>query len=75
VESIDEITEKLMEKLQDRVNQKVQDDSRNFKIPQIKRLEKTQKQLNELRKDFDKLQSKTKETIKKKIYEIRQHNV
>jgi hypothetical protein len=30
----------------------------------------TQKQLNELREDFIKLQSETKETIKKEIYEI-----
>jgi hypothetical protein len=32
---------------------------------------KTQKQLNELREDFNKLQSGIKETIKKKIYEIK----
>jgi hypothetical protein len=31
----------------------------------------TQKQLNELREDFIKLQSETKETIKKEIYEIK----
>jgi hypothetical protein len=32
----------------------------------IQKLEKTQKQLNELREDFNKLQSKTKGTIKKR---------
>jgi hypothetical protein len=42
--------------------------SRKIKTPQIK-LEKTQKQLNELREDFNKFQSETKETIKKEIYE------
>jgi hypothetical protein len=40
--------------------------SRKIKTPQIK-LEKTQKQLNELREDFNKFQSETKETIKKDI--------
>jgi hypothetical protein len=39
--------------------------SRNIKTQQIKKLEKTQKQLNELREDFSKYQSETKETIKK----------
>jgi hypothetical protein len=40
--------------------------SRNMKTPQIKKLEKTQKQLNELREVINKHQSKTKETIKKR---------
>jgi hypothetical protein len=40
--------------------------SNNIKIPQIKKLEKKQKQLNEFRKDINKLQSETKKTIKKK---------
>jgi conjugal transfer/entry exclusion protein len=44
--------------------------SRNIKTPQIKKLEKTQKQLNELRKDFNKFQSETKKTIQE-IYEIK----
>jgi hypothetical protein len=66
---MEEITEKFMEKLQDMVNQKYKIHSRNIKTPQIKN-EKTQKQLNELREDFNKHQSETKETIKKR-YEIR----
>jgi succinylglutamate desuccinylase len=45
--------------------------SRNFKTPQIKKLEKTQKQLNELREDFNKHPSETKDTIKRQIYEIK----
>jgi hypothetical protein len=36
-----------------------------------KKFEKTQKQLNEGREDFNKLQSEIKETIKKEIYEIK----
>jgi hypothetical protein len=38
--------------------------SKNFKTPQIKKLEKTQKQLKELREDFNKHQHETKETTK-----------
>jgi hypothetical protein len=40
--------------------------SRNTKKPQIKKLEKTQKQLNELREVFNGLQSETMETTKKR---------
>jgi uncharacterized coiled-coil protein SlyX len=47
------------------VIQKVQDALGNIKTPQIKKIKKTQEQLNELREDFDKLQSETKETMKK----------
>jgi hypothetical protein len=39
---------------------------------QIKKLEKIQKQVHELREDFNKLQSEAKEIIKRKeIYEIK----
>jgi type I site-specific restriction endonuclease len=65
-EIMDKITEKLMEKLQDMVNQKVQDALKKYQDTTNKKLEKIQKQLNELREDFDKLQSETKETIKKR---------
>jgi tRNA uridine 5-carbamoylmethylation protein Kti12 len=64
------ITEKLLEKLQEINNQKVQDAVNKYQGTTNKKLEKTQKQLNELGKDFDKLQSEAKETIKK-IYEIK----
>jgi hypothetical protein len=40
--------------------------SRNFKTPKNKEHEKTQKQIKELREDFDKHQGETKDTIKKK---------
>jgi hypothetical protein len=65
------ITEKLMEELQDTVNQKVQDVLKKYHDTTNKKLEKTQKQRNELREDFNKLQSETKETIKNKMHEIK----
>jgi hypothetical protein len=40
--------------------------SMNPKRTWIKKLEKTQKQLNDLKEDFNKLQIETKEVIKKK---------
>jgi ferritin-like metal-binding protein YciE len=61
---MDKIIEKLMEKLQAWLNRMYRMNSRNIKTLQIKKCEKTQKQLNELREDFNKLQSETKETIK-----------
>jgi glutamyl-tRNA reductase len=70
-EIIDEITEKLMEKLQDMVNQKVQDVLKKYQDTKNKELEKTEKQLKELGKVFNKHQSETKETIMKDIYEIK----
>jgi predicted nucleic acid-binding Zn-ribbon protein len=61
-----------MEKLQDMFNQKAQDALKKYQDTTNKKPEKTQKQLNEFRKDFHKLQSETKETIKKKdIHEIK----
>jgi uncharacterized membrane-anchored protein YhcB (DUF1043 family) len=54
------------------VNQKAQDDLKKFQDTTNKELEKTQKQINELREDFHKHQSKTKVMIKKKeIYKIK----
>jgi hypothetical protein len=43
-----------MEKLQDMVNQKVQDILKKFQDSSNKKLEKAQKQLNELGEDFNK---------------------
>jgi predicted RNase H-like nuclease (RuvC/YqgF family) len=68
---INEIIEIVMEKLQDRVKQKVQDELKQYQDTTSKKHEKTQKQLNELREDFGKLQSETKDTIKKEICEIK----
>jgi hypothetical protein len=67
---MEEITEKLMEKILETVNQKVQVALRKFQGTTNKELEKTQKQINELREDFNKHQSETKDTIKKEIYEL-----
>jgi hypothetical protein len=48
------------------VKQKVQDELKEYQDTTNKKLEKTQKQLSELREDFDKLQSERTETIKKR---------
>jgi uncharacterized protein Yka (UPF0111/DUF47 family) len=65
---MEEIAEKLIEKLQDTVNQKIQDALKKYKDNTNKKLEKKQKQINELREDFNQLQSETTETIKKNKY-------
>jgi acyl-CoA reductase-like NAD-dependent aldehyde dehydrogenase len=77
-EIMGEITEKLMEKLQNTVNKKVQDALKNFQDTTNEKLEKTQKQLNELREDFNKHQCETKEIMKEKnIYmkSLKQHKI
>jgi hypothetical protein len=60
------ITEKHLKKILDMVNQNVQDVLKKFQDTKNKEHEKTQKQLNELREDFNKHQSETKDTIKKR---------
>jgi hypothetical protein len=52
-----------MEKTLDLVNQKVQDALKKFQDTKNKEHEKTQKQMNELRENFNKQQSQTKDTI------------
>jgi ElaB/YqjD/DUF883 family membrane-anchored ribosome-binding protein len=44
--------------------------SRNLKTPN-KQHEKTQKQIKDLTEDFNKIQSETKDTIKREIYELK----
>jgi uncharacterized protein involved in exopolysaccharide biosynthesis len=68
---MDKIIEKHMEKLQDTVKQKVQNELTQYQNTTNKKLEKTQKQLNELGQDFEKLQSEIKDIIKREIYEIK----
>jgi hypothetical protein len=68
---MEEITEKLMEKILHMVNRKVQDALKKFQNTTNKKPEKTQKQLNELREDFNKHQSETKDTTKTEIDEIK----
>jgi DNA-binding protein YbaB len=58
-----EITEKLMKKLQDMVNQKVQDALKKYQDTTNNKLEKTQKQMNSERNSTN--YSETKETKKK----------
>jgi type I site-specific restriction endonuclease len=67
---LEAITEKLMEKILDMVNQNVQDELKKFQDTKNKEHEMTQRQINELREDFNKHQSETKDTIKKEIYEL-----
>jgi predicted phage-related endonuclease len=55
-----------MEKLQKMVKQNIQDEHKQCQVITNKTLEKTWKQLNELRENFKKFQSETKEIIKKK---------
>jgi F0F1-type ATP synthase membrane subunit b/b' len=55
-------------KIQDTVNKKVQDARKKFQDTINKEHEKTQKQINEFREDFNKHQSETKDTIKKERY-------
>jgi uncharacterized membrane-anchored protein YhcB (DUF1043 family) len=62
---MEEITEKLMKKILDTVNQKVQDALKKFQDTINKELEKTQKKLSECREDFSKHQSETKVTLKR----------
>jgi hypothetical protein len=65
-EIMEEITEKLMEKTLCMVYQKVQNVLKKFQYIKNKGHEKTQKQINELREDFNKHQGETKDTIKKR---------
>jgi hypothetical protein len=54
-----------MEKVLDMVKQNVQDALKKFQDTKNKEHEKTQEQINELREDFNKHQSETKDTIKR----------
>jgi hypothetical protein len=53
-EILEDITEKFMEKILSMFNQHVQDALKKFQDTKSKEHEKTQKQLNELREDFNK---------------------
>jgi hypothetical protein len=54
---LDEISEKFMKKLVDIVNQNIQDALKKFQDIKNKEHEMTQKQIKELREDFNKHQS------------------
>jgi F0F1-type ATP synthase membrane subunit b/b' len=69
---LEEISEKFMKRIVDMVNQNVQDAREKFQDSKNKEHEKTQKQTSELREDFNKHESGTKDTIKKRvIYELK----
>jgi type I site-specific restriction endonuclease len=70
-EILEDITEKFMEKILDMVNQNVQDALKKFQNTKNKEHEKTQKQIKELREDFNKHQHETKDTVKREIYELK----
>jgi cell division protein FtsX len=70
-EILEDITEKFMEKLLDMANQNVQDALKKFQDTKNKEHEKKQKQIKELRENFNKHQSKTKDTIKTEMYELK----
>jgi esterase/lipase len=54
----------IMQKLQEMNEHNTQDELKQYQDTTNKRLEKIQKELNELKEDFNKLQVETKETIK-----------
>jgi hypothetical protein len=65
MKSWEKITVKLMDKIIDMVNQSVQDALKKLLDTKNKNNEKTQKQLNEVRGNFNKRQSETKDTMKR----------
>jgi hypothetical protein len=70
-EILEDSAEKFMEKIQDIVNQNVQDTLKKFQDTKNKEHEKTQKQIKELTEDFNKHQSETKDTTKREIYKLK----
>jgi microcompartment protein CcmL/EutN len=70
-ENLEDISEIFMEKIVDMVYQNVQDALKKFQDTKNKEHEKTQKQINEFREDFDKHQSETKDVIKREIYKCK----
>jgi transketolase len=64
-------TKKFMWKILDMVNQNVQDAFKEFQDTKYKEHEKIQKQIKELREDFNKYQSETKDTMKREMYVLK----
>jgi hypothetical protein len=56
-----------MDNILNMVNQNIQDALNNFQHTKNKEHEKTKKQINELREDFSRHKSETKNTIKREI--------
>jgi cell division protein FtsX len=59
-EIMNQLTEILKEKLQEMVKQNIPNELKDYQDITNRKFEKTQKQLNELRKHFNELQSETK---------------
>jgi hypothetical protein len=70
-EILEDITKKFMETILYMINQNVRDALKKFQDTKSKEHEKTQKQIKELREDFNKHRSETKDTIKREIYELK----
>jgi uncharacterized protein involved in exopolysaccharide biosynthesis len=66
-----EYSEIIREKLQEKVKENIQNQLKEYQDTTNKKLEKIQKQLNELRKGFNKLQNETKKTSRKQTCEIK----
>jgi hypothetical protein len=64
-----------MEKLLDMGNENVHDVPKKFEDTEYKEHEKTKKEINELRQDFNKHQSGTKDTIQREPYELMTQNI
>jgi methionyl-tRNA synthetase len=64
-EILEDITERFMEKILNMVNQNIQGTLKKFQDTKNKEHEKAQKQIKELLEDFNKHQSKIKDTIKR----------
>jgi hypothetical protein len=65
------MSEKFMEKILEMVNKNVQNVLKKFQDTKSKEHGNTQKQIRELREDFNKYQSETKENIKRETHELK----
>jgi hypothetical protein len=61
-----DIIQKFMKKIPDMVNKNVQDALKKFQNTKNKERENTWKQIRKLREDFNKHQSETKDTYKRR---------
>jgi microcompartment protein CcmL/EutN len=67
----EEFSEKVVEKILGMVHKNVQDALKKFQDTKNKEHEKIQKQIIELREDFNKHQCETKDTTKRELYELK----
>jgi predicted transcriptional regulator len=60
-----------MEKILDMINQNIQDSLKKFQDNKNKEHEKTQKQVKELKEDFNKHQSEIKDSVERGIHKLK----